>query len=302
MSVIEVKDFKKYYGKVKAVDGISFKVEKGEIFGFLGPNGAGKTTTIRTIMDFMRPTAGSISILGQDSVKDSVELKEKIGYLSGDVRLYSKWTGKEHITFLRRLCKKEDIADELVDRLGLNASMKARQLSSGNRQKLGIILSLMFEPELIIMDEPTTGLDPLLQNTVYDLLREATQKGSTVFVSSHNLAEVDKMCDRVAIIKKGKMVAIESIASLKEKRMHSVEIHFDDSYDINDFKAEGVTIVGAHPKNLTLNVTGDLDHLIRALSKHNIKNLTIQQASLEDIFLEFYGIATNHVGNHKTDN
>ncbi len=302
MSAIEVKNFKKYYGKVKAVDGISFNVEKGEVFGFLGPNGAGKTTTIRTMMDFMRPTEGSISILGKDSVENAVELKESIGYLSGDVRLYSKWTGKEHITFLRRLNKKKDVADQLIERLNLNTSMKARQLSSGNRQKLGIILSLMFEPKLIIMDEPRTGLDPLLQNSVYDLLREATRQGTTVFVSSHNLAEVDKMCDRVGIIKNGKMVAIESIRTLKEKRMHSVEIYFDDSYDVNEFKMEGITIVDRQPDSLTLNVTGDLDFLIKALSKHNIKNLTIQQASLEDIFLEFYGIATNYVGNHKTNN
>lgn len=302
MGVIEVKDFKKHYGKVEAVDGITFNVEKGEIFGFLGPNGAGKTTTIRTMMDFMRPTSGSISILGKDSAKDAVELKERIGYLSGDVRLYGKWTGKEHIMFLRRLNKKKDIADELIDRLNLNISMKAKQLSSGNRQKLGLVLSFMFEPELLIMDEPTTGLDPLLQNTVYELLREATQRGSTVFVSSHNLAEVDKMCDRVGIIKNGKMVAIESIIALKGKRMHSVDVSFDDSFNRNDFISDNITIVKELPKGLEMNVTGDLDVLIRALSKHNIKSLSIQQATLEDIFLEFYGVSTNHVGNHKKDN
>ncbi|MBU0707501.1 ABC transporter ATP-binding protein, partial [Patescibacteria group bacterium] len=243
MSTIEVKDFKKHYGKVKAVDGVSFNVEPGEIFGFLGPNGAGKTTTIRTMMDFMRPTAGKITILGLDSVDDTVQLKGKIGYLSGEIRLYSKWTGKEHIDFVRSLnSKKKDTSKELIGRFGLDPSVKTKQLSTGNRQKLGIIMALMLEPEVLIMDEPTTGLDPLLQNTVYDLLREVTQQGSTVFVSSHNLAEVDKMCDKVGIIKNGKMVAIESVQSLKQKRMHIAEAHFETEFNKNDFAVEGISV------------------------------------------------------------
>ncbi len=288
MSVIEVKDFKKYYGKVKAVDGINFNVEKGEIFGFLGPNGAGKTTTIRTMMDFMRPTAGSISILGLDSANDSVRLKEKIGYLSGYVRLYDKWTGREHIDFVCQTNGKKDIADELIERLNFDPKIKSKNLSSGNRQKLGIIMAFMLEPEVLILDEPTTGLDPLLQNTVYGLLHEVTRRGATVFVSSHNLAEVDKMCDRVGIIKNGKMVAIESVQSLKDKRLHRAEVYFESNFNDNDFRAEGISIVKKVDHGLVLNITGDVNPLIKTLSKYPLKSLLIEHASLDEIFLEFY--------------
>ncbi|MDP3965084.1 MAG: ABC transporter ATP-binding protein [bacterium] len=288
MNAIEVHDLSKHFGAVKAVDGISFEVAPGEIFGFLGPNGAGKTTTIRTMMDFMRPTSGAISILGKDSVKDSVELKKRIGYLSGYVRLYDKWTGQEHIDFVRSMNARSDKADELVSRLDFNPRMKTKQLSSGNRQKLGIIMAFMLQPELLILDEPTTGLDPLLQNTVYQLLHESTQRGATVFVSSHNLAEVDKICDRVGIIRQGKMVAIESINSLKEKRLHQAEIYFQSPYKIEDFQDPTITVIKQMEKTLMLNVSGDLDPLIRALAKYDLQNLRITQASLDDIFLEFY--------------
>jgi len=223
--VIEVKNFKKYFGRTKAVDDISFTVEKGEIFGFLGPNGAGKTTTIRCMMDFMRASKGSISILGKDSFIDSVSLKERIGYLSGSVRLYENWTGREHIDFVRKLNGKKDISVDLLHRLDFDPKIKTKKLSSGNRQKLGVIMAFMLEPEVLILDEPTTTLDPIMQHVVYDLLREVTSRGATVFMSSHNLSEVERVCSRVGIIKEGKMMAIKNV-----KANESLEDIFLDFY------------------------------------------------------------------------
>jgi len=288
MSVIEVKGLAKYYGQTHAVDDVSFSVEKGEVFGFLGPNGAGKTTTIRCLMNFLKPTAGEIKIFGADAQKNSTEIKNKIGFLSGDVRLYDGWTGNDHIKFLEKLRGRESVASELISKLNFNPRLKFKALSSGNKQKLGLILSLMFEPELMIMDEPTLGLDPLLQNTIYEILESLREKGTTIFMSSHNLAEVDRICDRVGIIKDGKIVATESIASLKEKRMHTVKVHFASGYSKDDFIFDGVEIQQEIPNGLVIGVKGDINPIIKKLANYRIKELEITHASLEEIFLEFY--------------
>ena len=225
-SVIQIENLEKHFGLTKAVNGVSFEVKKGESFGFLGPNGAGKTTTIRCLMDFIRPSKGSITIFGLDAHKESVKLKQKIGYLPGNVKLYSKWTGYEHFSFVQDLRGKSKNLDELVQKLNYDPSIKFGNLSSGNKQKLGLILALMNEPELLVMDEPTVGLDPLLQNAIYQIINELKSNGTTVLISSHNLPEVEKICDRAGIIKQGKMVAIEDINDLGQKRLHKVEVRF----------------------------------------------------------------------------
>ena len=290
MALLEVQNLKKYFGKIRAVDDITFSVEKGEIFGFLGPNGAGKTTTIRCLLDFLRPTGGEIKIFDLDVSKNSTEIKNRVGYLSGDVRLYDGWTAKDHIQFLENLRDRKSIARDLIEKLNLNPNLKFKALSSGNKQKLGLVLALMFEPELLIMDEPTLGLDPLLQNTIYEILRGLQQRGTTVFMSSHNLAEVDRICDRVGIIKDGKMVAIEGIQSLKEKRMHMVTVTFAGPFNKIDFKIEGIEIQQELPDGLVLGVKGDINPLLKILNNYNLKELEISHASLEDIFLEFYRV------------
>jgi len=288
MSVIEIKNLKKYFKETKAVDDISLKVEKEEIFGFLGPNGAGKTTTIRTMMDFIRPTSGSVTMLGLDAQKDTVELKKKVGYLSGELRLYKNWTGKEHIDFVRSLNDGNDISDDIIKRFDFDPSRKVKTLSSGNRQKLGIIMAFMTKPELLIMDEPTNALDPLLQNETYDLIQEVAKQGTTVFMSSHNLAEVDRVCSQVAIIKQGKIVTTESIKNLKDKRLYTVTAHFADSFDENQFNIDGINITKQMQAGLIMNVKGDVNQVVQLLSQHKLKDLQIEHASLEDIFLEFY--------------
>jgi ABC-2 type transport system ATP-binding protein len=288
MPVIDIENLKKYFGKTKAVDGISLSVKKGEIFGFLGPNGAGKTTTIRCMMDFIRPLEGSISILGRDAQKDSVELKRQVGYLSGDTRLHGKWTGQMHIDFVRRLDGGEDDSRQLSQRLDFDPTVKTKKLSSGNRRKLGIILAFMLKPAVLILDEPTLGLDPLLQNVIYDLLEEVTGDGSTVFMSSHNLAEVERVCSRVGIIKEGHMVATESIAGLKEKKINTVNVYFAGPVNKGEFLDENTELVREYTNGLILKVKGDVNPLIERLSRHSLRDIDISQASLEDIFMEYY--------------
>ena len=287
-NVIEIKDLKKYFGKVHAVDGISFEVKKGEVFGFLGPNGAGKSTTIRCLMDFIRPTDGSISVFGLDSNQDSVVLKEKIGYLSGNVRLFDKWTGWEHIRFVEGIRGKSKNVDELIEKLDFNPNKKFKQLSSGNKQKLGLILALMSDPELVVMDEPTVGLDPLLQNTIYEILNDLKKRGKTILISSHNLPEVERLCDRVGIIKQGKMVAVETLKELSGKRLHRVEVRFAEKVKPKDFEFDGVENIEELPDGMIFNVSGDLNPVLAKLAKYKVADMSITHADLEDVFLKFY--------------
>lgn len=289
MGIIEVKNLKKYFGKVHAVDDISFDIQEGEVFGFLGPNGAGKTTTIRCLMNFVKPTTGKINIFGLDSKEESTKIKANIGYLSGDVRLYDGWTGREHISFFEKIRNQKSVANDLITKLNFNPKIKFRTLSSGNKQKLGLIIALMFSPKLLIMDEPTVGLDPLLQNTIYQILEDLKAKGTTIFISSHNMSEVDRICDRAGIIKDGKIVTIESINELKDKRMHIARISFNGSFNAADFNIDGIEIQDQLSGGLVLGVKGNVNSLIKILANYNIKELEISHASLEDIFLEFYG-------------
>ena len=287
-NVIEIKNLKKYFGKVKAVDGVSFEIKTREIFGFLGPNGAGKTTTIRCMMDFIRADSGSVKILGKDSHKDSVWLKEKIGYLSGDVQLYDKWTGKEHIDLVEGIKGKSSNVDKLISDLKFDPTRKFKNLSSGNKQKLGLILALMHKPEVLIMDEPTLGLDPLLQNKIYEILKAYKEDGTTVFFCSHNLPEVERVCDRVGIIRDGKLVSVKTIKELGEKRLREINVRFYDRVYPKDFHLNGVEHIKEIPEGLILTVRGEVDEVIRKLGEYKIHDIEISHSSLEDVFLGFY--------------
>jgi len=295
-NIIEITDLKKYFSSlgtrgrdlIKAVDGISFQVEKGEVFGFLGPNGAGKTTVIRCFMDFIRPTAGNIKIFGDDAHQESVSLNKRIGYLPGNVQLYDKWTGQEHIDFIERLKGRTRDAKDLIKRFDFDPHRKFKHYSSGNKQKLGLILALMHQPELIIMDEPTLGLDPLLQNEIYDIFDEMQERGHTIFVSSHNLPEVQRICDRVGIIKEGKLVGIETVSALGEKRLRRITARFDAKFEKEDFRFDGVERIEDLSDGLILTVRGDINPIVKKLAGHKLLDLEISHATLEDVFLEFY--------------
>jgi ABC-2 type transport system ATP-binding protein len=288
MAVIKVKNLKKYFGAVKAVDDISFSVSKGEIVGFLGPNGAGKTTTIRCMMDFLRPDKGKIQILQKDSRRYSALLKKNIGYLSGEVRLHENWTGQDHINLVKNIRDVETNDMELIEKLDFNPSKRVHDLSTGNKQKLGLILALMHKPKLLVLDEPTVGLDPLLQDTIYDILKDETRNGTTVFLSSHNLAEVERICDRVVILKQGKIVAEEKISDLKSKRMYTVHVYFEKNISGKEFSTNGIQVTKDLGEGLVLQVKGDIRPLLKKLNKLKIKDIEIRPTNLEEVFLEFY--------------
>ncbi len=287
-AIIELKKVSKQFGSKLALDNVSMVVEKGQIFGFLGPNGAGKTTTIRCLMDFIRPTGGAVKLFGKPLDRLDINYKNKIGFLSADSVLYGNWSGNAHIKFIATMHGSRGVADQLVSRFDLDLRPKVRHLSSGNKQKLALVLALMHEPDLLVLDEPTRGLDPILQQEIYSILRELRREGKTVFMSSHNLAEVEQICDRVGIIREGKIVASESMQSVRGMQMHIVKVVFATTYNIRDYQIDKVDIKSSSKKELELHVHGDLNVLLTRLLRHPIRDIDISHASLEDVFMRFY--------------
>lgn len=286
--VVVIENLKKYFGKTKAVDDISIEINKGEIYGFLGPNGAGKTTAIRCLMDFLRPDSGKISILGMDSTLESSSIKSKVGYLPSEMYLHNDWTGFEHVEFIQAVRGKKHDYSDLAKKFDLNLKSKTKYLSTGNKQKLGILLTFMIEPEVLILDEPTRGLDPLLQNTFYKLLEDFKHRGGTVFMSSHILPEIERVCDRVAIIRGGKIVAVEIVEQFKESAVHLATVQFENPADKSKFNLAGSEKIDEFEKGLILKIKGSIDLLIKELSKYRVKSLQLDHSSLEDLFLSFY--------------
>lgn len=287
-NVIEIKNLTKYYGKIRGVENLNFEIKKGEIFGFLGPNGAGKTTTIRCIMDFVRPTSGSILVLGMDAQKKSSEIKKSVGFVGGEVSLYEKLTGKEHIEYIEGFKGKAPFVNSLIKRFKFDPKVKVKNLSKGNKQKLSLILALMHEPKILIMDEPTSGLDPLLQNEVYSILEEMKSKDLTVFFSSHIISEVERIADRVGIIKDGQLSRIETIEDLSKKKMRNIEIRFEGEFNISDFKLEGTKRIEEISEGLLINYVGDINPILKKINEYKVADIEISHATLEDVFLEFY--------------
>ena len=289
---IRTEELTKHYGDVKALIDLDLSVERGEIFGFLGPNGAGKTTMIRTILDEIRPTSGKATIVGLDSHADSVEIRNYIGYVPGDLALYPNLTGKDTITYFANLRGGVDwsYVDDLADRLDADLSKKVGDLSSGNRQKVGLIQAFMNKPEVLIMDEPSSGLDPLMQREFQSLMREVIANGSTVFLSSHTLSEVQRVADRVGIIRHGKLIALEAVADLRSKGIRKVELIFDTPVDGAIFEPlPGVGDVAVQNHHVTLSFTGQMETLLRVVTeRYTLLDISTQEADLEEIFLTYY--------------
>jgi len=282
--IIETKDLTKYYGKIRGVENLSFSIEKGEIFGFLGPNGAGKTTTIRTLLGFLKPTRGKAFIFGKDVEKEIVKIKEKTGYIPGELALYGDLTGKDFLKYFGKLRRNfdEKKLGKLLEIFELPLKRKVKGYSRGMKQKLSIVQAFMHNPELIVMDEPTAGLDPLLQGKFYDFLREEKKEGKTMFISSHILMEVEKISDRVGIIKEGNLVALENVDSLKSKKGKVVKVKTVEEIKIRGIKAKmenGWT---------SFVVTKDVDAVIKELAKYTIEDIEIGELSLEEIFMHYY--------------
>lgn len=291
MDAIACEGLTKRYGDKRALDGLALRVRTGEIFGYLGSNGAGKTTTIRCLLDLIRPSAGTATVLGLDSRRDSVGVRRRTGYLPGDLRLYPHLTARQLTAYLGRLRGGVPVARvaELAERLECDLDQRCGAMSHGQRQKVGVITALMHDPELLILDEPTATLDPLMQREVHDLIREARDRGATIFVSSHDLTEVARLCDRAGILRHGRLVAVQDVNELAEQNRHQVTIEFLDAVDPAAFASlAGVTGVTATDHAVTLSVSGDLDAVVKVAARYRVHDVRSVEVDLDEVFRDFY--------------
>ncbi len=303
--ILQVSNLTKIYGrevdlriktvgrKVTGAEDVSFAVKKGEIFGFLGPNGAGKTTTMRSILDYLNIQEGEIKVFGLDHHEDSLAIRKRIGYVPGDMALYDNFTGNELIDYYGYFRPiNEKFLKKLRKNFKADLSLKIRALSSGNRQQVGIIAALASKPDLLILDEPTSGLDPLMTSRFHQILKQLRKDGVTIFLSSHDLAEVQAICDRVAIIKEGKIILVEKIQDLKSKFLQNISVNFSkDSIPDKSFFDDLPFVMDVEKINDTsfkLQLKENINELLKELSGYKIDRLTIEDASLEEIFLHYY--------------
>ena len=298
-TAIHTEGLTKHYGDLEALVDLDLDVRPGEVFGFLGPNGAGKTTTIRTMLDEIRPTAGHASILGMDTHEKSVEIRRHIGYVPGDLAMYPNLNGRDTLTYFANLRDGVDwsYVDELADRLDADLAKKVGDLSSGNRQKVGLIQAFMNRPEVLIMDEPSSGLDPLMQREFQTMVREVVADGRTVFLSSHTLSEVQRVADRVGIIRHGRLIALESVSSLRSKAIRRVELEFDSPVEASVFEAvAGVRDVSVKDHRAVLSFDGKMEVLLKTVAdRYDVVDISTQEADLEEIFLTYYRDEDNEV-------
>ena len=291
---IRAENLTKNYGKSRGIVALDLEVQAGEVFGFLGPNGAGKTTTIRVLLDLIRPTTGRVLVLGRDSHRDTLEIQARSGYLPGELSLYPALTGRETLRYLANLRGGVDwdYVSELCERLDCDLTRKVADLSSGNKRKLGLIQAFMHRPELLILDEPTSGLDPLVQHEFYALVDEARDAGQTVFLSSHVLPEVQRVCDRVAFIREGRLIALEDVSSLTGRAVREIEVVFARPVSPAAFEGvPGITQVAVNGKGATslrFTVTGSLDAAVKKLGEFPVLDLTSRLPDLDDVFMTFY--------------
>ena len=283
----EVNNLNKLYGNLVGVDNITFNVKEGEIFGLVGPNGAGKTTTLRTIMGLLKPTEGNVSVINEDAFKNGHVARKEIGYVSGEASYIPNLTVKQNLEFVAETKGVPmDRVDELATKLELTLSMKAKDLSLGNKKKMNIVMALLSSPKLIILDEPTMGLDPLVRQNFIKLMEEEKKRGASIIISSHELNEVQRLCDRVAIIKEGKIVAIEEMQNLKTKRLKKVTL--ETSYSTPQVTLSGVSDLKQDGTLTTFNYNGDMKNLVDYLNSVDVENVNIEECDLESIFMHFY--------------
>lgn len=292
MNIIQTKNLTKYYlnGKVKALADLSLDIKESEIFGFIGPNGAGKSTTIRLLLDLIRPTSGSASIFGFDVNAQSTEIKKLIGYLPGEIFLSENMTGEQCVKYFRKFKEKVDDAylKDLQNRLNLNLKVKIKDYSKGNKQKLAIVLALMHKPKLLILDEPTSGLDPLNQQTFYDLVLETKKWGTTTFFSTHILSEAERICDRVGIIKSGKLLKIENIDDFREKNIREIHLETESTIPLSELKIDGIKKIERTTSGYNIATVGKNGAIVKKLAKFDVNDIKISEPSLEEIFMKYY--------------
>ncbi len=290
MNVIEINKLTKYYGKSRGIIDVSFDVKEGEIFGFIGPNGAGKSTTIRTLLSLIYPTSGSAKIFGKDCIKQGEEIRKEIGYLPSEVFYYDNMRVIDLLKYSASFYKNVNKSRiyELAEIMNLDLKKKIDDLSYGNKKKVGIVQGLLHSPKLIILDEPTSGLDPLMQQKFFDLINEENKKGATVLFSSHILSEVQKMCDRVGIIKDGKMVRVDDIHTLQSANYKKFRIEMKEAVTAEYFKLEGVSDLSVDKTTVNFIFSGDINKVIAKIHDKTISNLIVEEPDLEEIFMHYY--------------
>ena len=290
MNVIEINQLTKNYGKARGITDITFNVKEGEVFGFIGPNGAGKSTTIRTLLSLIYPTSGNAKIFGMDSVKYAPKIKKQIGYLPSEVFYYDNMKVmdllKYSASFYKKDCSKR--IKELAEIMDLDLTKKMDDLSLGNKKKVGIVQGLLHEPKLLILDEPTSGLDPLMQQKFFELLEMENKKGATILFSSHILSEVQKLCNRVAIIKEGKLVTVEKISTLQENNYKKFKIDTQSTVGEDDFNMTGVTNLEVKGHIVSFLFKGNINLVLKKIAEMDITNIWIEEPNLEEIFLHYY--------------
>lgn len=290
MNVIEIKNLTKYYNKSRGIIDVSFDVKEGEIFGFIGPNGSGKSTTIRTLLELIHPTSGACKIFGKDCITDSAEIMKEVGYLPSEVFYYDGMKVIDLLnysaSFYKKDCSKR--IKELSEIMDLDLNRKIDELSYGNKKKVGIVQALLHEPKLIILDEPTGGLDPLMQQKFFDLLKEENKKGATIFFSSHVLSEVQRICDRVAIIKEGKIVKLEKMSEINDSNYKRLKIEVKDKIDDSYFQIDGVNDLKVKDNIHSFMFKGDINEILAKVASVKVNNIWIDELDLEEIFLHYY--------------
>ena len=290
-AIIDTDRLTKRYGEARGIEEVSMSVDAGEVFGFLGPNGAGKTTTIRTLLDLLHPTSGSARVFGLDSRRDSLAIRTRVGNLSGDFSYDPHLTGVELVSFLAEIRGVRGLgrAPQLAERFQADLERPLGELSRGGRQKIGLIQAFFHGPELLILDEPTGGLDPLMQEAFLELVREEREQGTTVFLSSHELDEVQRVCDRVGIIREGALVAVERVAELTGRAYRHVSLDFDTPVDPSEFRQiAGVSGLVATGDRISFKVEGHLDAVVKAAARHALRDIEVTQPTLEEVFLTYY--------------
>ena len=291
-AVIRTDKLTKTYGIHRGITELDLEVEEGEIFGFLGPNGAGKTTTMRVLLDLIRPTSGRAEVFGIETTADPVAIHRRVGYLPGEFDLYDRLTGADTITYFANLRGGVDAGyvAELVERLDLDPSRRFKEYSKGNKQKVGLVVALQHRPDLLILDEPTAGLDPLVQQTFFELVREARAEGRSIFLSSHIIDEVDRTCDRVAIIREGRLVQVDRIEAIRQLAFHHVELTFSGPVATSVFEPiPNVSDVSASDNVISMRVSGPIGAVIAAAAPHGLVDVVSREPNLEDVFLAQYG-------------
>ncbi|CAN7267082.1 ABC transporter ATP-binding protein [Paenibacillus sp. LjRoot153] len=290
MHAIEINNLTKTYGNARGIKDVSFSIEEGEIFGFIGPNGAGKSTTIRTLLSLIFPTSGSAKIFGKDCIQFAPEIKKEIGYLPSEVFYYDNMKVidllKYSASFYKKDCTKR--IKELAEIMDLDVTKKIDDLSLGNKKKVGIVQGLLHDPKLIILDEPTSGLDPLMQQRFFELLEQQNKRGATILFSSHILSEVQRLCDRVAIIKEGRIVTVEKISTLKENNFKRFKIDTAEVLDPTFFKMNGVNNIDVQGQTTSFLFKGNINQVMRKIAEIEIDNLWIEEPDLEEIFMHYY--------------